>query len=62
MIQFNQLKKNQMSENENKKIPPPPPPPPPNDRLIKEGQEPPKPKGEKRDTLSVINIYLQQMI
>jgi hypothetical protein len=48
MIQFNQLKKNQMSENENKKIPPPPPPPPPNDRLIKEGQEPPKPKGEKK--------------
>ena len=34
-----------MSE-QNKKTPPPPPPP--KDRLIKEGQEPPKPKGDKK--------------
>jgi len=33
---------------ENKKKPTPPPPPPPKDRLIKEGQEPPKPKGDKK--------------
>ena len=45
-----------MSENENKKIPPPPPPPPPNDRLIKEGQEPPKPKGEKNKKRLLTNV------
>ena len=37
---------NQPQGNPNPTLPPPPPPPPPPSRLLKEGQEPPKPQGK----------------
>lgn len=35
-------------KNKGAKRPTPPPPPPPNDRLIKEGANPPKPESDKK--------------